>query len=109
MAPRPSERVSVSVRSLSRSFALVCLSVGCLTLGVSHGRAADAPIPNMTVRPGIGKPELFPEDKIKPGMKGVAWTVFEGNDARSRSGRDHRRFSQHVGTAPGHHHREADR
>lgn len=79
MAPRWSGRVSVSVRSLSCSFAFFCLSVGYLTLGAPAGKAADAPIPNMTVRPEIGKPELFPEGKLKPGMKGVAWTVFQGN------------------------------
>ncbi|HYZ75562.1 MAG TPA: hypothetical protein VE641_20965, partial [Chthoniobacterales bacterium] len=79
MAPRWSERVSVSVRSLLSIFASICLPLGCLTLEAHKAGATETPIPNMTVRPTIGKPELFPEDKIKPGMKGVAWTVFQGN------------------------------
>ena len=29
-------------------------------------------------RPKIGKPEIFKESDLKPGMKGVAWTVFAG-------------------------------
>ena len=36
-------------------------------------------IPNMTSPPKAGKVELFPESALKPGMKGVAWTVFEGS------------------------------
>ncbi len=36
-------------------------------------------IPNMTVAPKAGPVELFPESAIKPGMKGVAWTVFQGS------------------------------
>ena len=42
--------------------------------------AADEPgIPNMTTPPKAGKVELFPESALKPGMKAVAWTVFEGS------------------------------
>ncbi len=36
-------------------------------------------IPNMTVPPRSGKVDLFPESALKPGMKGVAWTVFQGS------------------------------
>ncbi|MBV9678548.1 MAG: hypothetical protein JO185_19585, partial [Acidobacteriaceae bacterium] len=36
-------------------------------------------VPNMTDPPKAGKVELFPEDALKPGMKGIAWTVFQGN------------------------------
>jgi hypothetical protein len=36
-------------------------------------------IPNMTIPPKAGKVELFPETQLKPGMKGVAWTVFQGS------------------------------
>src|SRR3954470_161216 len=79
MAQRWSEHVSVSGRSILHIFACICLALGCLTLGARSATASDTPIPNMTVRPAIGKPELFPEEQIKPGMKGVAWTVFQGN------------------------------
>jgi len=79
MAPRRSERVSVTVRSLLLSFASICLPLGCLLLEGQRAAASEAPVPNMTVPPAIGKPELFPEDQVKPGMKGVAWTVFQGN------------------------------
>jgi len=36
-------------------------------------------IPNMTVPPQAGPVALFPESAVKPGMTGVAWTVFEGS------------------------------
>lgn len=36
-------------------------------------------IPNMTIPPRAGKVDLFPENAVKPGMRGVAWTVFEGS------------------------------
>ena len=38
--------------------------------------AADAPLP----RPKAGKVEILPLDQVKPGMKGVAWTVFQGTE-----------------------------
>ncbi len=31
-------------------------------------------------RPRIGKPEIFKEADLRPGMRGVAWTVFSGNE-----------------------------
>jgi hypothetical protein len=55
---------------------LVCSLI--VTLGCG-GCFADPVVPNMTVAPKSGTPELFPEDQVKPGMKGVAWTVFQGS------------------------------
>lgn len=40
--------------------------------------AREAGIPNMTIAPKAGKVELFPETNLKPGMKAVAWTTFQG-------------------------------
>ena len=46
--------------------------------------AADEPgIPNVTIPPKAGRVELFPESALKPGMKAVAWTVFEGSKPES--------------------------
>lgn len=79
MAQRWPERVSAPVRSFFRSVpSIILLCSSFLLLGLP-ARAAEPAIPNMTVRPVIGKPELFPESQIKPGMKGVAWTVFQGD------------------------------
>ncbi len=39
----------------------------------------DAPVPNMTEAPQSGKVALYTESDLKPGMKGVAWTVFQGS------------------------------
>ena len=39
--------------------------------------AADG-IPNMDTAPKAGKVDLFPENQLHPGMKAVAWTVFQG-------------------------------
>lgn len=40
---------------------------------------SEAGTPNMTIPPKAGKVELFPETQLKPGMNGVAWTVFQGS------------------------------
>src|SRR5437588_7609500 len=37
--------------------------------------AGEAPL----VRPKAGKAEIMPVSEVKPGMKGVAWTVFQGS------------------------------
>ncbi|MBV9081598.1 MAG: hypothetical protein JOZ62_02890, partial [Acidobacteriaceae bacterium] len=45
-------------------------------------RAASAQptgVPNMTMAPKAGPVALFPESALRPGMKGVAWTVFQGS------------------------------
>ena len=38
--------------------------------------AGDTPL----TRPKAGKVEIMPESQIKPGMKAVAWTVFQGTE-----------------------------
>jgi hypothetical protein len=58
---------------LIRTFA--CSLLVALGTGLCFA-ASDAP--NMTVPPKTGKPQLFPQEQIRPGMKGVAWTVFQG-------------------------------
>ncbi len=35
--------------------------------------------PNMTSPPRSGPVEVFPESDLKPGMKAIAWTVFQGS------------------------------
>jgi hypothetical protein len=42
--------------------------------------ANPAPTPAALVRPGIGKPRIMKEADLRPGMKGVAWTVFSGTE-----------------------------
>src|SRR4051812_5738955 len=32
------------------------------------------------VRPKAGKPEIMPLNEVKAGMKGTAWTVFQGTE-----------------------------
>lgn len=59
---------------LSKAF--VCSLILCGSLAAA---APDRGIPNMTIPPKSGKVELFPQALIKPGMKGVAWTVFQGS------------------------------
>src|SRR4051794_20377994 len=71
MAPRATDCVSDFLSSPLRSLALALLLLG-LPLGCL---AAESP---MTAPPRAGTPELFPEDQLKPGMKGIAWTVFQG-------------------------------
>ncbi len=40
--------------------------------------ASASPELNMTTPPKAGKVELYPESQLKPGMKAVAWTTFQG-------------------------------
>jgi hypothetical protein len=46
-------------------------AVGALSLFAAES-------PTSLVRPKAGKTEIMPVSQIKPGMKGVAWTVFQG-------------------------------
>jgi hypothetical protein len=41
--------------------------------------ANERAIPDMTAPPKAGPVQLFPEQDLKPGMHGVAWTVFSGD------------------------------
>ncbi|MGE5486986.1 MAG: hypothetical protein ACM3ZB_04100 [bacterium] len=43
-------------------------------------QAADPTADEKPVPPGIGKPEIMPVSEVRPGMKGVAWTVFSGSE-----------------------------
>lgn len=38
-----------------------------------------SPEPNVTVPPKAGLVQFYPEENLKPGMQGVAWTVFAGS------------------------------
>ncbi len=40
---------------------------------------SDRSIPNMTTPPKAGPVQFFPESSLKPGMNGIAWTVFQGS------------------------------
>jgi hypothetical protein len=59
----------------------VCSLVVSLSMfaAVLTSAAKELAIPNMTIPPKAGKVELFPENAVKPGMRGVAWTVFQGD------------------------------
>jgi len=56
------------------------LSSAAILLGVVAGAlslcAADSPLS----RPKAGRTEIMPVSQIKPGMKGIAWTVFQGTE-----------------------------
>jgi len=56
------------------------LSSAAILLGIAAGAlslcAADSPLS----RPKAGKTEIMPVSQIKPGMKGIAWTVFQGTE-----------------------------
>src|SRR5690349_13967621 len=59
----------------------VCSLVVSLSMfaAVLTSATKELAIPNMTIPPKAGKVELFPENAVKPGMRGVAWTVFQGD------------------------------
>jgi hypothetical protein len=66
----PEEGISMFQRAIVCSIVFVSLTSASLV-------AADG-IPNMTLPPKSGKVEFFPEASLKPGMKAIAWTVFQG-------------------------------
>jgi hypothetical protein len=56
------------------------LRIAAIVLGFA---AAASPIfasDTALTRPKAGKAEIMPESQIKPGMKAVAWTVFQGTE-----------------------------
>ena len=54
--------------------------LSCLILSASlYAAVPEAEVPGMTVPPKAGPVQIFPESDIKPGMKGIAWTVFQGS------------------------------
>ncbi len=64
---------------MSQRAAIVPLSViSCLSV-LAFAAAPESGVPNMTIAPKAGPVEFFPENELKPGMKGVAWTVFQGS------------------------------
>ena len=56
--------------------ALFCSFLFVFFLGAA---SSEGTVPNMTTAPKAGPVELFSERDVKPGMKGVAWTVFQGS------------------------------
>ncbi|HEY7390055.1 MAG TPA: hypothetical protein VH640_16180, partial [Bryobacteraceae bacterium] len=48
--------------------------------GVWAVTAAEAPQPSAPARPKAGKVEILPLKEVKPGMKAIAWTVFQGTE-----------------------------
>src|SRR4051812_44629706 len=85
---RWTDRVNATMRSRSGrkegismlQRALVCsLILSCSPYLSIVNAAANDSVPNMTTPPKAGPVQFFPEAALKPGMKGVAWTVFQGS------------------------------
>ncbi len=55
------------------------VSFSVFAAATPDGTASDAPALDAAVPPKAGPVQLFPESDIKPGMKAVAWTVFQGS------------------------------
>ena len=64
---------------IPRSLVSTLLACSCLAIALSGEVPSTSTGPNMTEAPKSGKVELFPESALKPGMKAVAWTVFQGS------------------------------
>jgi hypothetical protein len=56
------------------------VAVLCAASWLAVAAANPAPAPAAPVRPCIGKPQIMKEADLRPGMKGVAWTVFSGTE-----------------------------
>jgi hypothetical protein len=56
-----------------RTAAILIIGIAAATAPIFAG---DTPL----TRPMAGKVEIMPESQIKPGMKAVAWTVFQGRE-----------------------------
>jgi len=59
---------------IQRVAALLCASSWLIAA------ATTASAPAAPTRPGIGKPQIMKESELRPGMSGVAWTVFSGTE-----------------------------
>jgi hypothetical protein len=62
---------------MNARFAAVLISAAAGAWALS---AAEAPQPSGLIRPKAGKVEILPLKDIKPGMKAIAWTVFQGTE-----------------------------
>ena len=58
---------------MNMRFAAILLGFAAIPLSVY---SADPPL----TRPKAGKVEIMPLSEVKPGMKGTAWTVFQGTE-----------------------------
>src|SRR5579875_1437744 len=77
-SPSNSELSKKVSSMLKRAVICSALVLSLIPAAALRAAASEAGIPNMTIPPKAGKVELFPENALKPGMKGVAWTVFQG-------------------------------
>jgi hypothetical protein len=68
------EGISMLQRALICSLILSCSPY--LSIGIA---ASNDSVSNMTTPPKAGPVQFLPEVALKPGMKGVAWTVFQGS------------------------------
>lgn len=59
-------------------FKQTLLGLLVLAFGLLAASSSEPAISNMTVAPKSGPVEFFPESSLKPGMRAVAWTVFQG-------------------------------
>ena len=56
------------------------LPSAAILLGFAAGALSLCAAENPLARPKAGKTEIMPVSQIKPGMKGIAWTVFQGTE-----------------------------
>jgi hypothetical protein len=75
-APAPEKKQRRSWRCRGGAVSTLTVAMG-LTFAAGL-LAGEAGVPNMTIAPKAGPVEFFPESAIKPGLKAVAWTVFQG-------------------------------
>src|SRR5499427_2387020 len=54
--------------------------IAALVLSVAVLSCSAAPSATIPPRPQAGKVEIMKSSELKPGMKGVAWTVFQGTE-----------------------------
>jgi SpoIVB peptidase S55 len=56
------------------------LRIAALAVGLAAATSPIFAVETPLIRPKAGKVEIMPESQIKPGMKAVAWTVFQGTE-----------------------------
>jgi hypothetical protein len=75
--PRDLDSLRDNENSFSQMFTRAFLLSSFVLLGCALSAQPES-VPNMAAPPKSGKVALFPENELRPGMKGVAWTVFQG-------------------------------
>ena len=85
------------------------IRIAAVLLGFAATSPPASAAETLPARPKSGKAEIMPVSEVKQGMKGTAWTVFQGTEPEAVPVEIIGICEKHVGSEAGHHHRQDGR